>query len=152
MCITITRTTCAFTRLSFAMLYSHLDEITNVQELKYKAQPMFGYVKPKKALECHGQPPKWIPHGVWIISFFNSWPTVQVETKLRVMQATSKHRSAETICSEAPTVGPNDWLQGNSSNQKQAQEMIWCLQSLVFLFFFFLNLSCVPFLILLNLA
>lgn len=59
--ILINCTTPAFTYFPYAMLQLHLDEITNGQESKNKAERLFGSVQPKKAVEC--QPPKWIPHG-----------------------------------------------------------------------------------------
>lgn len=59
--ILINRTTPAVTSFPYAMLQLHLDEITNGQESKNKAERLFGSDQPKKAVEC--QPPKWIPHG-----------------------------------------------------------------------------------------
>lgn len=78
-------------------------------------EPTFGCVTAKEPVECHRHP-KWVPHVVCIISFPNSWPTVQLETKFTGIHAASLCRSAETICTGAWAMQlPKESVKWNSS-------------------------------------
>lgn len=58
----------SFSFSNVALSCSYLVEAANYEVLWSTAQPMFGCVTAKEAVECQNYP-KWIPHVVLIISF-----------------------------------------------------------------------------------